>query len=167
MQAEQALEEARQNILKPSAKLEKEAEIHQAASRLQKILPIASEFVSQSRFLESLYFESLDARHANITVAHERTFAWILEQEQGKASNFVDWMTSQQGVYWISGKPGSGKSTLIKYLSDHPTTAKILRSWAGEAKLYIASFYFWNAGSNLQKSQEGLLRGLLYEVFSK
>ena len=31
-------------------------------------------------------------------------------------SNFIEWLEHGQGAYWLKGKPGSGKSTLTKYL---------------------------------------------------
>ena len=55
----------------------------------------------------------------------------------------------------------------MKYLSDNPNTEKLLLRWAGNAKLVTASFYFWNSGNEMQKSQQGLLQSLLYEVFRR
>lgn len=45
----------------------------------------------------------------------------------------------------------------MKFISDHNKTRDALSCWAGEQKLFIASFYFWNAGVDMQKSQLGLL----------
>ena len=39
--------------------------------------------------------------------------------------------------------------------------------WAGETSLATASFYFWDAGTAMQKSQQGLLQTLLYEVLKE
>lgn len=65
------------------------------------------------------------------------------------------------------GKAGSGKSTIMKFLLDHTKTAEALEAWAGTKELVIASFFFWNAGPSVQKSQEGLFRSLLYEILSQ
>jgi putative ribosome biogenesis GTPase RsgA len=36
---------------------------------------------------------------------------------QGQPSpKFADWLENDGGIYWIAGKAGSGKSTLMKYL---------------------------------------------------
>lgn len=59
---------------------------------------------------------------------------------------------------------GSGKSTLMKYLCSHPKTKELLEYWAGETPLTMASFFFWYLGTELQKSQEGLSRALLYKI---
>jgi hypothetical protein len=70
-------------------------------------------------------------------------------------------------VFWIGGKAGSGKSTLMKFIHDHPCTKAALRVWAGPATLITASYFFWSSGSHLQKSQEGLLQTLLYDILTK
>ena len=52
----------------------------------------------------------------------------------------------------------------MKFLIHHSQTTRMLEEWAGSHKLVTASFFFWNAGTTLQKSQEGLFRSLLYEI---
>lgn len=52
----------------------------------------------------------------------------------------------------------------MKYASEHPATIQGLKQWAGASRLHTASFYFWNQGFDLQKTQVGLLRSLLYQV---
>ena len=52
----------------------------------------------------------------------------------------------------------------MKFLCNHPLTRVALQKWAGQSKLAVASFFFWIAGTKMQKSQEGLLQSLLYEV---
>jgi hypothetical protein len=59
---------------------------------------------------------------------------------------------------------GSGKSTLMKYIEDHPTTNQLLQSWSRPSHLVTASFYFWNSGTMMQKSLQGLLQSLLYTI---
>ncbi|KAK6955382.1 hypothetical protein Daesc_003017 [Daldinia eschscholtzii] len=113
------------------------------------------------RVLRSLYFNGIMARHKNIAEAHARTFAWIFQREP---PGFVYWLENSDGIFWIEGKPGSGKSTLMKFLSNHDSTRIHLRSWAQDKELVLSRFSFWNAGSPLQKSQEGLLRSLLFGI---
>ncbi|KAL9617521.1 MAG: hypothetical protein Q9160_007679 [Pyrenula sp. 1 TL-2023] len=59
----------------------------------------------------------------------------------------------------------SGKSTLMKYAIEHEATLGALEDWAGSKHLVTASYFFWGIGSFLQKSYEGLLRSLLYQIF--
>jgi ABC-type thiamine transport system ATPase subunit len=53
----------------------------------------------------------MDNREERILEAHEKTFRWIF-----KDSPFKHWLESKTGsnLFWISGKAGSGKSTLMK-----------------------------------------------------
>lgn len=64
-------------------------------------------------------------------------------------------------------KAGSGKSTLIKFAAKHDQTVAALNEWAGPAQLHIASFYFWNQGFDMQKSQIGLFQSLLYQILRR
>ena len=52
----------------------------------------------------------------------------------------------------------------MKYVCNHERTLEALRTWSGPSKLIHASYFFWNAGEVLQKSQEGLLKSLLYQI---
>ncbi|KAJ6781664.1 hypothetical protein PWT90_01414 [Aphanocladium album] len=101
-------------------------------------------------------------RREEIPQAHENTFEWAWASRL----HFAEWLEMQdEGVYWVSGDPGSGKSTLMKHLSGHSITHQSLRKWAGDTELIVAMFFFWFSGTPLQKSQEGLLRSLLFEIF--
>jgi NACHT domain len=82
------------------------------------------------------------------------------------------WLKTGSGVYWINGKPGSGKSTLMKHIYDDERTRLYLKEWAqiGDSKhvpLVIASFFFWNSGTMEQRSQIGMLRALLFQVLDQ
>lgn len=68
------------------------------------------------------------------------------------------------GLFWVTGKAGSGKTTLMKFLVEHPQTKDLLAQWAGDRNIIIAYHYFWNAGTTMQKSQAGLLRTLLFHM---
>ncbi len=70
-------------------------------------------------------------------------------------------------MYWVSGKPGSSKSTLLKYFFDDECFHEGRKSWAGSRPLVTASFISWNAGTELQKSLEGMLRSLLHLAIEK
>ena len=87
-----------------------------------------------------------------------------------KASElFQTWLRVGKGLFYISGKAGSGKSTLMKFIVDHRKTKELLDEWARSYKrqLTTASFFFWNAGAALQKSHEGLLRSLLFQILNQ
>lgn len=80
---------------------------------------------------------------------------------------FIAWLKQGHGIFHIIGKPGSGKSTLMKYICRQPITEKYLQTWAGDSELVIGKFFFWRPGSTLQKTLKGLIRGLLYCILSK
>jgi hypothetical protein len=115
----------------------------------------------------------MTVRHSRIVDAHAKTFDWIFEAaylhftDPRSQIKFVEWLHSSRGIYWVSGKPGSGKSTLMKSLSENWRTSRELKLWARGSTLVTASFYFWNAGTAMQKSQQGLLQSILFEVLNQ
>ncbi|MCJ1242802.1 hypothetical protein MMC14_010811 [Varicellaria rhodocarpa] len=134
--------------------------------------------ILQDFLLESLSFTAMKDREEEVSEAHQNTFGWIFdnagvnptrEARMKPGSNFLQWLRHDQegGIYWINGKAGSGKSTLMRYIYDHKKTAEELRSWAGVAPLTTAGFFFWTSGSLEQRSQVGLLRYLLFQVLQK
>ena len=126
--------------------------------------------ISHTRLLESLFFPDIVAREEQISDASEGTCRWIFdssddqESEPRPWSNFRKWLETENGVYWISGKPGSGKSTLMKYILNSDCTSRLLANWEKGTDLIVISFFFWNPGMALQKSCTGLLRSLLYQI---
>lgn len=64
----------------------------------------------------------------------------------------------------ITGKPGSGKSTFMKFVARHSETQTALKRWSADRDLIIASFYFWSSGDPMQRSKHGLVSSLLYQI---
>ena len=130
-------------------------------------------YLAEHLIVESLYYESSSVRHESIPDAHKNTLNWLVGKYPKKKSkrvqypkvSLLDWLRTGNGIYWVSGKPGSGKSTLMKFIADHPETQSALDEWAGQSKCMVASYYFWSAGTRLQKTIEGLLRSLLFDIF--
>lgn len=136
----------------------------------------ASEISREQVVLNSLHFQSIHIREANIPEAHAKTFQWMFDRARSMSSEshrnirYLEWLQQsgrESGVFWIGGKAGSGKSTLMKFIYYHPETKRALDHWAKGYKVVIASFFFWHAGTILQKSQEGLMQSLLFEIFRK
>lgn len=115
--------------------------------------------------LDWLSFAEIDHRGAQIATAHANTFSWIFEG--GNSTGFVEWLRHGNGIYWIQGKPASGKSTLMNYIAREPRLQHLSTQWSGTKKLIISSFWFWSAGSELQKSLSGLFRTLLFHILRK
>ena len=147
------------------------------------------QMLAQKVMLESLLFEGMEQREESVKDAHEATLDWMFQRNGTK---FKEWLETENGIYWVRGKvrssldrflrihcstthcnkrpadkflkAGSGKSTLIKYICNHENTLEALGPWANGEKLFTASFFFWNSGFPMQKSQVGLLQSLLYQV---
>jgi hypothetical protein len=169
---EQGLNKSGLEFLKLANRTPKEApetfDIVVVAQRLAELAKAGNKIATAQRILESLRFKTMKVRYSRITDAHPRTFRWMFSKSGENPYiniNFVEWLQSDETIYWISGKPGSGKSVLMKYLVDAEQTTTLLRSWAGPKKLATGSFFLWIAGTEMQKSQEGLFRSLFYEVF--
>ncbi|KAI8631048.1 hypothetical protein F5Y19DRAFT_463421 [Xylariaceae sp. FL1651] len=119
--------------------------------------------------LDWLYFRQITDRVDNLSDAHRQTFNWIFQKRSHHKPwpDFPRWLREGSGCYWLNGKAGSGKSILMKYIWQEERTWDHLRNWFGASRPLSASFYFWNLGGNLQKTQNGLLRSLLYDVLKK
>jgi hypothetical protein len=129
----------------------------------------ASMLASQ-QIINSLAFPTISDRFEKVPTAFQDTFKWVLDPEshsQTKWSNFCEWLESGNGVYWMNGKAGSGKSTLMKFICLDERTRTHLSKWTGTDQLVFSSFFFWRAGSPLQRSQTGLLRSLLHNIFQE
>lgn len=81
------------------------------------------------------------------------------------AWRITDWLRTGTGIFWIVGKGASGKSTLMKYLRNDERVAQLLCEWAADHPIVVAHHFFWSAGSDLQKSHEGLYRSSLWQIF--
>jgi hypothetical protein len=109
-------------------------------------------------FLRCLNFKEASSRHAGIATAHPDTCRWVVDCPQYRRWRNPDAMTEHHGCLWIKGKPGAGKSTIMKGLLRH---AKEVYS---DEKLV---FFFFNArGTALERSTEGLYRSILHQTAS-
>lgn len=90
-----------------------------------------------------------------------------LKMQRRVRQSFLTWLKSSNRIYHISGKAGSGKSTLMKFLTQHPRLMTELRDWSGGKKLVFAAFFFWASGDGKQRSLEGLYRSLLFETLKQ
>ncbi|KAK7448616.1 hypothetical protein CaCOL14_011739 [Colletotrichum acutatum] len=150
-------------------------------------LPRDREKQLQATILASFVYDVMDDRHSRIIDAHEETFRWIFEhpkEDPGKWSDFKDWLKSDEQLYWITGKAGSGKSTLMKFICSSAPESRPdntidpdessdnqfercrhdLLDWAGSRPLIIASFYFWASGNELEASPKGLYMSLIFQI---
>ncbi|KAF2110995.1 hypothetical protein BDV96DRAFT_193895 [Lophiotrema nucula] len=118
-----------------------------------------------------LYFSSMPDRLESIAAAHQETFKWLFEETGSTIAvqqwdSFTDWLEEDSGsnIYWVTGKPGSGKSTLMKYLYHDPRTNVCLEKWSNGSPVVKAGFFFWNSGTPMQMSRTGLLQSILLDA---
>ena len=109
----------------------------------------------QQHCLQSLYFSEMDERRNDIEDPANGTCNWLLTN-----LTYLKWFDQQHGMLWIKGKPGAGKSTLIKHVF---RGAEQVRS--GDAAL--ASFFFHGRGAPIQKSIIGLFRSILHQLLQQ
>lgn len=96
-----------------------------------------------------------------IQPAYSKTYSWLYDHDIG----FKPWLqgTAESNIFWISGKPGSGKSTLMKYAMMQPLTERFLRKGRSMPWL-ITGYFFHDRGSTVQKSIQGFLSEILYQL---
>lgn len=118
-------------------------------------------FGFSAAFLKALKIQINDTRYFEISEAHQDTSAWALR------GHFAEWLRSGNDLFWISGQPGSGKSTLMKAILDNGRTGGLLQTWAGVRQLNIAYYFLWNSGSHSQRSLHGLRGALLFQMLAQ
>ncbi|KAH7133034.1 hypothetical protein B0J13DRAFT_480574 [Dactylonectria estremocensis] len=118
-----------------------------------------------------IQFDVIGTREEAITKSFASTYTWILKydpsEQDGKPmwESFVGWLEDNSNkVYWITGKPGSGKSTMMKFLLQQKLLRDALSKTLGSLHLIVLRFYAWHSGEGLQKSFEGLKRTLIFQV---
>lgn len=132
--------------------------------------------------LDSLAFKGMDYREQDLKKPWARTFEWLAPvhadspedsnigaETQPYQRDFKKWLRSSDShPFWICGKAGSGKSTLMKRLFHQTSFREEVRRWAATCPVAFASFYFFKRGSSvLQKSQEGMMRAVLHQFISQ
>ncbi|KAI1025080.1 hypothetical protein LB504_009748 [Fusarium proliferatum] len=108
---------------------------------------------------ESAPTTKIDARHDNIRKAHSETCKWIL-----KRAEYLNWLDPNKvdehhGFLWIKGKPGAGKSTVMKFLLNNSR-----RRMRNKTIIY---FFFNARGEQLEKSTAGMYRSLLRQMLQQ
>lgn len=111
----------------------------------------------EERCLHSLAFPSMDSRRIGIEEPAMETCSWLFEHPLYQQWDSRNGAATSHGLLWIKGKPGSGKSTLMKRLversEERPRQGGI-----------CISFFFSARGAGLERSIEGLYRSLTYQL---
>lgn len=126
--------------------------------------------------LKSLEFPGMDARRDQIQDAARDTFEWLLEEDSipdghdDLETSLKEWLATGAGVYHITGKPGSGKSTLMKLVGESYKSHTYLQDCArrDQKQLITVNFFTWKAAESnrLQNKVEGMIRTLLHQILT-
>jgi hypothetical protein len=136
------------------------------ASKLVAAHRAATLNLPQESILASLQLSDMKNRQDRISGPSQSTHNWIFETTSTcpHPVTYMSWLQSGDGIFWIIGKAGSGKSTLMKHIYTDGRTVAALEQWANGRRLLTASHYFWYLESPMEKPYSGLLRSILYDT---
>ncbi|KAI9695684.1 MAG: hypothetical protein M1836_006136 [Candelina mexicana] len=129
----------------------------------------AEEAAFQEDLLRGLDYVERSVRENQVegTNAHARTMDWLWNLSADQNS-FEQWLhNNDEALFWISGKPGSGKSTLMAHISRDDKVLELLGSTTERSWVVIRFFFDFRAGKNISNSMEGLLRSLLLQLLEE
>lgn len=89
-----------------------------------------------------------------------KSFSWVED------SGFPQWLSMDSTPFWINGKPGSGKSTLMKYLGESKPTSKRL-PYEGQDWAVVHFFFDYRAGKSTANDTLGMLKLFLRQLSMK
>jgi ankyrin repeat protein len=102
----------------------------------------------------------MDARKEDISLAYPQTCDWFFETSQFRQWYRRDNIQNHNGVLWVKGHPGTGKSTLMKHTLMH-LEGKF-------SDTHIIAAHFFNArGHYSERTPLSMLRSLLYQLLEK
>lgn len=120
------------------------------------------------QFLNSLWFRDMHTRMNDVAESHPETFHWMFEDNAIRPwDSFCTWLQGDDRLYWINGKAGSGKSTLMKFLVNDSRTGDLLAQSSSGKLPVIVQFYFWLSGSEMQRSFKGFLCSIIYQLINE
>ena len=79
----------------------------------------------------------------------------------------MNWLSSSGGLFWIFGKPGSGKSTLMDYFVHKNRILSYLQQHSPRSWIVLRFFFDFRTGKDVTNNLEGLLRSLLYQLIKE
>ena len=82
--------------------------------------------------------------------------------DQKSSPGFVKWIQSEGHIFWIYGKPGAGKSTLMKQLTQSKQTFDLMPRWP--KPVITVSFFFYELGQHQERQFKSLLMAILFAL---
>jgi hypothetical protein len=115
--------------------------------------------------MAALFIPEMEYRKQEIGVAHIGSLQWILAPKP-QGPGLWEWLQAGTGIYWIKGKPGSRKSTAMRYMIDSNHVPTIL-SGNSSSSWIIISLFFHDRGREVQKSFNAILQSMLHQLLEK
>ena len=99
-----------------------------------------------------------NTRYSNVTTHHKDTFEWLWTSPE-----YVAWSCAERSsLLLIDGKPGSGKSTLVRYFKDHHGS----QSYTVGEHAIVSDFFYSRRDGESERSHCNMLRSLLYDILA-
>lgn len=94
--------------------------------------------------------------------AHPQTVEWVWD------SSFATWASSNEHLFWICGKPASGKSTIMESIAQSDNLKDYLKQGLNDQWTVVRHFFFdYGVSKDIRNNFEGFLRSLLYQLTEK
>jgi len=117
------------------------------------------EVLKQLALYEALDFEGSHGRSKQLSLPRipPVSFDWIW------TTSFLQWLQNDEAFFWITGKPGSGKSTLMNHLVKTHRTQHSLNG--SHRHFTIIDFFFdFRAGNSTANDLVGLIKTFLTQL---
>ncbi|KAI3332754.1 hypothetical protein F4824DRAFT_474266 [Ustulina deusta] len=102
---------------------------------------------------------------SQVSRVNKGSFEWFFKDERVA---YTEWLADDDSVYdpifWITGKPGSGKSTLMRFALEDPRSESLLPPSVGHPMAY---FFHLRGKSLVQKSLQGMMQELLFQTLKQ
>ncbi|KAM7219640.1 hypothetical protein V8F06_005021 [Rhypophila decipiens] len=144
----------------------KELEVKRAAETERAARETRVVMETQRSFLDKLHFPERLLREHQLEslMADPISLDWVWKSELGS------WLATTEPFFWVNGKPGSGKSTLIHHIAQSEELRRTLphhppgHEKAPLAWLVVHHFFDFRGQKGAANSFVGFLRSLLFSL---
>lgn len=113
----------------------------------------------------ALYYSAMDDRRDQLAQINAASLDWLWTE-----TGFTNWLGTSGQIFWISGKPGSGKSTLMHFLVGTNEGCERIRQClpVSESPWLLLQFSFgFRARTGVANSSARMLRSFLLQLMQK